>query len=475
MFKLNLRIAFLISVILLCTFSTTFSAKYQCSISSYGQLCTISGLKLTRSDYKIEPQAANLGAITKLQLSGTVPILSSGICEVMPNLLRFDADSVSMEVIEEYAFQACKKVTFLNLSYNKFVKMGKNTFMGLSALEQLWFYDGNVPILDLNLTDLKKLTHLGLRKLNITVFPPDMIREQTNLKELYLYSNNLFDLDIERILKYTPNLQEIYLADNNFKCSRLKEILTVLKSKSIKTQTGARTLRTRYYPPNNIDGIHCLSDHQWVAELLKDASLTESDPFFEHLKTIPLGQSIEKMMSKIDYNSATIHTVETEINEKLTALGNNHQALEKTHNTDFSNLQLHLDNLQKKSNDVQEGNAENFYKLQENVSKSSEMVNRKIEDLIEKFNVNQNSLASQQNEQLRNLSQLIENLKAELTQIEQQRQTVDNTQDIHQISLWSFAAVIFFLVIIIVACLIKAKFTKPSSNVGDSNVVYYTK
>lgn len=218
--------------ILFIAFSVSFGKKYNCKLSNNGKTCTISRLKLTRDDYEIEPVVTYFWAIERFEFqSSTVPILASGICDVMPNLKEFYADSVSLEEIEENAFNRCKGLTKISIRHNNLSILPKTTFKGLNELKELRIFGGNLPVFDVDLTDLKELSLLSLCSLSITEFSPGILRAQKKLWRLDLYSNNLYDLNVEELLNFTPKLIFIDLADNNFKCSRLKAIITILKQK----------------------------------------------------------------------------------------------------------------------------------------------------------------------------------------------------------------------------------------------------
>lgn len=263
----NKKILLTLLFILYNFVAASYGVKYKCEIFNYGERCDIEGLNLTRDSYEIEVDWNYLDHITTIVLHGTVPILSATkICEALPNLERFFAEKVSLEEIEENSFQRCSNLKYLSLDDNKFIKLERNAFQGLSKLETLFIKNGNIIVIDLDLTHLEQLSVLGLRQLNITILPAEVLREQNHLKELYLYSNNLFDLDIERVLTYLPNLQIIHLADNNFKCNRLMEILDLLNNKNIRAWTTVDQLRKRNYTPNKIGEIHCLTDQQWELE-----------------------------------------------------------------------------------------------------------------------------------------------------------------------------------------------------------------
>lgn len=230
----------ILPILLLVMLKSAVGAKYNCTLSEDNKICTITGLNLTRDDYLIELDEANLtDDVSKLVLEGAVPVLSpDGICKAMPNLKEFQMNLVSMEEIDERAFENCTKLTKIFIvADNKFINLKKNTFKGLSELQELVIRRGNIPEVDINFDDLKQLKQLALNDLNIVKLPVRILREQANLERLSLISNNLTDLDVEGILNYTTKLKEINLEGNFFSCSHLTGIFTLLKGKTINITT----------------------------------------------------------------------------------------------------------------------------------------------------------------------------------------------------------------------------------------------
>lgn len=196
----------------------SYGAKYECEISENGSRCEIPKLNLTRENFSIEPVTEDPSAIKKIQLFGTVTILSSGICEALPILEFFDAHGVSTEEIKENAFEGCKNVWYLDLQNNFLLYLGGNVFNGLLNLKQLW-----------------------------------------------LNSNVLFDLEIEKLLEHTPNLENISLAENNFNCGRLHEIHVLLQTKNIYADPGVEEARTRNNNTEEIEKNDCITQLHWEA------------------------------------------------------------------------------------------------------------------------------------------------------------------------------------------------------------------
>lgn len=325
------RTILLLLLLLLLNCLALDAAQHKCEIFSeitaFGIItrCCISGLSLTRENYHIEPVAENLTAITEIELEGTVPILSNGICKNLPNLERFHSICLSVEEIEENAFQECKNLTGLYLSCNHFVKLERNTFKGLTNLKELHIFGGNISLIDLDLTDLQNLSSLYLHAIKIILFPAEILSKQTNLRHLSVDSNNLFDLEIEAITTY---LESININGNNFKCSRLKIILDFLKSKNIKADTSHYG-RKRSYTPENIDNIVCLTDLQWNSELISGPFEQQALILHETLANFnkKLEKPDEKLDNKIDECQKTQNKRILNVEEKL---GENLGLLSKT-------------------------------------------------------------------------------------------------------------------------------------------------
>lgn len=461
---LQLKHISLIFVLVLLKSTVSFGKQYKCTIYDNGQKCEMWGVQLTKSDYRIEPEANNLNAVTTCDIRGTVPVLSSGICRAMPNLKKLSASSVSMEEIERNALAGCKKLEKLDLFYNNFVKLDKNTFKGLTSLKQLRLYGGRIQEFDLDLTDQKELTQLGLEKLDIIVFPADILREQKNLKELFLYSNNLFDLDVEGILKYTPNLEIIRLSDNNFKCARLKEILTVLKEKNIKAEALRYALMQRNYKPDKIEGIHCLSDRQWQSEFAKfplaQKSIVKIVPKkIEVPKTTPKPIEVPRTTPRkieapqttpksIEVPLTTPKTIEVEvpitpnttaIDEQFASFDAKLEKLRKLQDGQISKLEGKLNEglqtLQQQNKDLLESQDAKMSNLQGNMNQVLEILVKNAED--DKSTILQNSLnkglesldqkiGALQTTQNAQISNLQENLNKSLNTLDKKFEVQDN-------------------------------------------------
>lgn len=195
---------------------------------------------------------------------GKIEVLSKGICEMLPNLEVYLLWDLLIEEIEEDTFHACHKLQILIVHNATLSYIPKNLFKGLVNLESLRLAGGNLTTLDFDITDSKNLIQVAFYAFNLSVFRPEILREQRKLEHLRIMSNQLFNLDIDQILRNAPNMKKIDLADNNFKCSRLEEILDVLKAKNIEATSFIypKMLKNRTYIPEKRDEIHCLTEEE---------------------------------------------------------------------------------------------------------------------------------------------------------------------------------------------------------------------
>lgn len=269
MILLHLQIVLSFLILISTKFSFALSKTYQCEDGSE-IFCTIN-LNLTRDDLAFDVNVKNKTDVEYFYLHGIIPILSreniEKICEDFPNLLKIDASGCQINEIGENTFEKCTKLQTLFFFGSNIQFLHKNSFRGLTKLRELVISNGNVPNFDLDFSDLKNLKVLDLKSLNISSFSPEILREQTNLKRLDLSENNLFDLDVEKMLEYTPNLEFFYLHENKFKCSRLEKVLELLKGKNVNMKL---LFKFSVKTPDHVDLIECLNDEHWLSEVTKE-------------------------------------------------------------------------------------------------------------------------------------------------------------------------------------------------------------
>jgi hypothetical protein len=300
-----------------------------------------------------------------------------------PELTWFDGNDKGYEEIDENAFMHCDKLIYIELDDNNWQKIPQKTFKdkGLNKLDILWISGGNIPGLDLDLTDLKQLEWLIIRNMSINVLPSKTFDGLENLIYLFLQSNNLFDIDIEGILQFTPKLKKIYLNDNIFKCSRLSEIIPYLKNKNVEPRTYIWNKRQRNYTPQKINNIGCLSDDQWRAEIkangLEHYAL-ECLKGQAECNTKPEVKSVTKSETVLSFKNLTNKQFENVFN-KIDA---ETTFLNETIKYYFINLKTDVANLVETLENYHSTQAEKF----ESLNGKLEFVERKISALQENFN-----------------------------------------------------------------------------------------
>lgn len=313
-------------LIITCAFSTSFATKYQCEVVNY--TCELSELHLARDNYVIEPEAKNLTAITKFDLfDSTVEILSKEICKSLPNLQSFFVPTQFIEEIEDRAFEHCTKLENLVLSGNSIGNINRTTFKGLQNLKKLYLSRNDIPIFDVDLSDSKQLRVLSVVSANISTFVVDSLREQINLKELYLDSNNLFDVDIESILRFCPHLKIIHLLHNKFKCSRYIEILSILNEKRVESDLNSLVL-------------NCVADEEWDRMTVVTTE-----------KPLSLANQISVIQVQLENLEAKIETKVTEVQKSIEKIRQEmkeeHQLVQSIFQM-FQNVTLDIESIKQK-------------------------------------------------------------------------------------------------------------------------------
>lgn len=271
MIKLKKSLYILILLLIQC--SLVFGVGFPCSYDKkQNGRCFLKDLELTTRDNCIEPKVgiARIEDVESINLSGKVPVLRKDckMCEILPYLKVFLAPSISLEELEENAFEGCTNLTQIDLEKNMITKLHRNAFKGLPNLETLKLTGGNISNFDLDLTDSKKLKVLKLNQMNISSFNADILLGMSELTEFDISSNNLFELDVVKILNNAPNLKIFDITGNNFECNRLSRILYILSSRNIKTYwiEKMQNLKQETSNPKKVFDLDCFLEENWKIE-----------------------------------------------------------------------------------------------------------------------------------------------------------------------------------------------------------------
>lgn len=128
------------------------------------------------------------------------------------------------------------------------------------------FLDGNrIQVLDCWLQNLTRLTELSVSGNNLTEFDPRLVMYNHKLKILHLTSNDLSDLNVERIVKNHKKLKKLYFDDNEISCVRAVNIIKFLDSHNVASNSFAK-FKVRYYTQKGVFGQYkCNGDVEWMA------------------------------------------------------------------------------------------------------------------------------------------------------------------------------------------------------------------
>lgn len=216
LFELSLLTIVLLFV--LKSVQSTETPTYKCEHASNG-FCYFYNINATNFLF-----TSDRTPVKKIDLGGwhqfgsRVEVLIDNICDAFPELEVLYSNSVSLTSIKDGALDKCDRLTEISLSDNK-------------------------------------LTH----------FPYDALSRKKNLTTVWLYSNNLVDLDIRRVMESCVNIRTIYLNDNDISCSKLKKIISGFRSNNVTVGTAQDT-KVREYDMGSIAGVSCIPDEQWMGE-----------------------------------------------------------------------------------------------------------------------------------------------------------------------------------------------------------------
>lgn len=270
--KINFLVLFLLIILIDRGFSkptsVTFNDKpvYRCTIS--GLTCTFSKVILNETHYEWIPTSDDSDVVRIVEFSeSTMTVVTKGICEEFKFLRELRMANQSVEELKEDAFHACTGLQLFYFHNNKIKKIYPNTFLYTPNIEDLYLYGNQIQELEdyQVFSNIPNLTRLHFGRNNLTKFSPELIRYNKKVERIYLYSNELSELEIDVILDFLPNLKTISLDDNEFSCTRLVHIFKLLESKGIEFVLPAKN-KVRYYPQQLIfDTLKCNPDISWMA------------------------------------------------------------------------------------------------------------------------------------------------------------------------------------------------------------------
>lgn len=300
MAKLKLTNLLILLMILKVKLFNCDISQVSCVMNRSNTKCSIFNLTVTSKNYTFVPVAPDSRVVINFEMvKSIVSVLTSNICTTFTKLYSFTAINQHIEIVEDYAFNNCTEIIYINLERNSIHQLGTGCFSNTKKLQRLRILGGSLPHIDIdlfsNLGELKQLLFgdIGLKEVSM-----EAVKNLKKLESLYLYSNDLADLDAAGLVENLVSLKSVYINDNNFHCDRLIEIIDIFEARKIEiTDYSFWThLKKRDYIPRKVRNIICLSQAQLEAEKLKKKLAASLD----ELKDLPLGKEIIELKAVVE-------------------------------------------------------------------------------------------------------------------------------------------------------------------------------
>lgn len=271
----------------------------RCSLNSTGG-CIFKNIKTTVDQPLFYPTAENPLEVNALKfVDSSIEVLTNEICRAFPNLDSLTATSVDLKRIDDVALKQCSKLTFVSF-FNNFLESIPTDFFKYNPHLTSFIFQKNLlkkfePTI---LIDLPKLTGFSLSENYINDLSFDEFPYLYKLEKLYLYRNELNDLNVFKMAKKFPNLKEIYLDDNPFDCGKLGIILTALKQLNITIKFLGAKKRTRRYVLSLIENVDC---YLQILEDVEEKNKVEEFNWWKYIKISSVGLTIVGLTILIIY------------------------------------------------------------------------------------------------------------------------------------------------------------------------------
>lgn len=204
--------------------------------------------------------------------NSTLPKLGRyGLCHntypnpITNNVEEIDLSDVQLEEMTSDAFQDCYRLKILILRFNK-IETLEEVFNNNRELEKLDLTNNLIKkVRDDTFVELTKLKELLLSNNYLIQFSPNLMENCVNLEVLRLDSNDLFDLDTQKIFEYAPRLKKLALNNNQLRCDRVKELQRNLVGKVVVVDYEYEAkVRHRIEPTESVESMICLDNKSWV-------------------------------------------------------------------------------------------------------------------------------------------------------------------------------------------------------------------
>lgn len=257
MYWLTLTLSLLIATVL------AEGPIHKCSSTIRSQ-CILKNVQVTKDNYHFEPTSDDPSAITQVIITNSsIPLFGEDICRAFPNLAHLEIQSAEMEKINVDAFDECNELASLKIVNQHIQTLDKDVFKNLKKLYTLTLNNVGLKSLHVDTFDsLTQLFSLSLAGNHLYEFSPELLKSLKNVDQLWINSNELSDVDENGLVRALPKLTELYFNDNDLNCHRIASILRVLKEHGVKG-VATTVQRKRYYTPQVIDKVQCLTEEQW--------------------------------------------------------------------------------------------------------------------------------------------------------------------------------------------------------------------
>lgn len=249
--------------------STTFLSlpKFQCNFQPSTETCTFNNVLVREgSNTGFKPTTTVPSEMVRRVnfVNSTVEVFGPEICNCYENLEELYLDQISLARLQPDAFHNCTRLRLLSMSNNRLSSLPSGIFNRSSSLINL-----NVSVnewVELNSTwfrGLENLESFDVSCSKLKEFPAVTLLSSEKLRELYIASNNFFDIDEANLDCLYPHLQRINFDDNLLACQRVPDFIFVFRSSGVQVLNGTICRRERFLDQLNVDGIICLDDARW--------------------------------------------------------------------------------------------------------------------------------------------------------------------------------------------------------------------
>lgn len=209
-----------------CSFSNTFHG-YTCSLlivnpDGLNNFDTVIGMHVPPlTDDDVQAVLIRPGSN-----STNIPSI---LCQQYRNLRHIAISSIGIQRIDDFSFENCPSLTFLDLFNNQITTVHENAFLRNTQLQTLYLYNNPITTLPENLFQSQSgLVTLWLMQNRIADLPPNIFRPLQNLNELDIRTNQIRNLRPEWFANL-PRLTNLVLT-NNFIADLPSNVFTPLSS-----------------------------------------------------------------------------------------------------------------------------------------------------------------------------------------------------------------------------------------------------